>query len=103
VLNDTIYLLCLPDYVKNRLEKAKTDINSGSNDVQMSKDSKKGTEPFAKKAGTQSEYDEYYFSINLSARPVTMNAREIKADEALTVAFRKRAFKPPILNNDYNI
>lgn len=103
VLNDTIYLLCLPDYVKNRLEKAKTDINSGITDVQPSKGSKKGTEPAAKKAGAQNEYDEYYFSINLSARQATVNVREIKKDEGLAVAFTEGAFKPPILDNDYNI
>ncbi|RYY69196.1 MAG: hypothetical protein EOO13_10210 [Chitinophagaceae bacterium] len=99
VLNDTIYLLCLPDYAKNKLQKVKREMEAGieSNGT----GSKKGTEPVSKKQGPQNEYDPYYYSITVAGRPAVYEDDAEDPDEKLVTVYALPLIKPPAVNSNY--
>ncbi len=99
VLNDTIYLLCLPDYAKNKLQKVKSEIGAGVDNNNTG--SKKGTDPGNKKQAPQNDYDQYYYSITVAANLAGYREDEEHADEKLATAYALPPIKPPAYDNNY--
>jgi hypothetical protein len=99
VLNDTVYLLCLPDFDKNTLEAAKLQLNAGLDDE--INNSKKGTEPVGKKHASANEFDQFLFTINIVASIPGSKAVANILDEELMNAYTQPPLKPPSLNNNY--
>ena len=93
IYNDTVFLLCLPDYTKNKLVKAKTILNAGAdNDSPLST---KGEQPLAKKIKFQNEYDQYWSVVKLAQKIFTGNVQHQQNTRALSAAHIEPPVKPP--------
>ncbi len=64
VLNDTLYLLCLPNHVKTELHKAKNEFVAKENANLPFSSSKKGMESFGKKNSIETDYNQLTFQYN---------------------------------------
>lgn len=97
VLNDTVYLLCLPDYNRNSLEAGKMQMTAGlDNELPYSK---KGSEPSGKKYSYYNEYDQFLFTLKM--RECISNSKSVANyfDEELMNAYMQPPIKPPSINN----
>jgi len=63
VVNDTLYMLCLPNHVKTELYKAKNEFAAKENGTENAA-SKKGMESFSKKNNFETEYNQFSFQYN---------------------------------------
>lgn len=97
VMSDTVYLVCLPDYAKNKLQKAKRELGSGRED--QLPDSKKGNSPTAKKQNFQGEYDQYWSKINLEKGIMLTAAVAGAPATGLAAGFSDAPVKPPSFKN----
>ena len=63
VVNDTLYMLCLPNHVKTELYKAKNEFAAKENGNENT-GSKKGIESFGKKNNFETEYNQLAFQYS---------------------------------------
>jgi len=100
VFGDTVYLLCLPDYTKNKLQKAKKDL--GENQANTPAGPKKAADPVAKKQTFQNEYDQYWTGIKIEKQVMAKAGVPQQPAERLIAGFAKVPVKPPSQHNIYN-
>lgn len=99
VLNDTVYLLCLPDHAKNKLQQAKASLAVGmENDFAPSK---KGADPFVKKYPTQTEYDQSLYTIDINYNIPLNKAVADHTGEKFVSGYSVPPLKPPSVNSSY--
>lgn len=75
LLNDTLYLRCIPNTQKMRLQTAKNDFFKNNNDIAQNNSSKKSDN--AKSLALKKlicEYDEHTFSFNAGALSITQRS-----------------------------
>jgi len=93
VAGDTLYLLCLPNFLKTQLHKAKTDFAKAAVDIPNSK--KSAETSLAKKLGTVNEYN--YVAAQFMASPqLSLNhAHNIFICPGILSVFIKSPAQPP--------
>lgn len=104
VLNDTVYLLCLPDYNKADLKTAKAFVGAVAADMQGNMPSKKGADPAGKKQSSLTEYcqqiSRFDFRTDFSCLPAWDNMLSMR----LSSCFVEPPGKPPRANSgNYNL
>ena len=72
--NDTLYLMCIPDSKKMRLETAKNDFFKISNDLAQNDNSKKADNSKSVSKNLQNVYNESSFGINIVS-PYSLNQK----------------------------
>lgn len=95
VFNDTVYLLCLPDYTKAELKKAKTFISSIAADAVNSLPLKKSAEPIGKKWASQTEYCQRISKLNFETCLLYWQAWKLTSTVRLSRCFIEPQEKPP--------
>ncbi|HVZ97329.1 MAG TPA: hypothetical protein VG847_10665 [Chitinophagaceae bacterium] len=65
IVNDTLYLMCIPNTQAMHFEVVKNDFFKMVNDLGMNKNSQKSSDSKNISKNQQSDYDQYSFSINI--------------------------------------
>ncbi|HVZ98324.1 MAG TPA: hypothetical protein VG847_15680, partial [Chitinophagaceae bacterium] len=66
VVNDTLYLMCIPNVQRTHLETAKNEFFRLSNDLMQNNGSKKSDNSKVSFKSLQGDYDEYIFALSAS-------------------------------------
>ncbi|MGC4039102.1 MAG: hypothetical protein QM764_24300 [Chitinophagaceae bacterium] len=97
VLNDTLHLLCLPNYDKTELYKAKHQFASKETDNTSPGNSKKGTASLAKSNNSDTEYDRHIFQFHFLC-VATHSPHKNSFNSNLSSCFISTPTKPPELS-----
>lgn len=93
VSNDTIYMLCLPDHQKSKLQKAKTQLAINDEGFTNKKTGSKDPLPIAKKSSL--EYDEHIYMLTSQRRNATKSSFNFSYTTELTAGIYAELLKPP--------
>lgn len=95
VVDDTLYVMCIPNTKTMHLETAKNDFFKMVNDLGTNKSSKKDN---SKNSFQQSEYDQYLFTVNtFSGNNLCNNLWLTAKDKSLTNSVHTAKGQPPDL------
>lgn len=99
VANDTLYLMCVPNTKKMRLETAKNEFFRLSNDLMQNNSSKKSSDSKTISfKNLQGDYDEYSFALNtFNPYDSNMNSWPYKNSDNLTSSPHISPEQPPDL------
>lgn len=93
IYNDTLHLLCLPDYKRTRLQSAENNYAQQVNNVNASSSEK--TANLAKKNTAASEYDQFQMQYTLPAIPLAIPPFHSFISPFLTETDRDCLIHPP--------
>ena len=94
VSQDTLYLLCIPNTKKDKLQIAKTEFSKKVNDFEG-----KGKNETVKKANLASEYNQQLTDYYLISPETTVSSSQISLTPDLTDSFIGLHGKPPRINS----
>lgn len=84
--NDTLYLMCIPNTKKMRLETAKNDFFKNSNDLAQNDNSNKSDNSKSVTKNLQTVYDDSTFGLSIIS-PFTLNQKAwLQANDANTIS-----------------
>ena len=85
--NDTLYLMCIPNIKKMRLETAKNDFYKISNDLAQNDNSKKSDNAKSVFKNLQTVYDDSTFGLNINSFYTLTLKNWLPANTAGTISF----------------